>query len=84
MFKLIKSSGLILGLITCLSFPIIAQQSIIPDISYLFLEKLIATAKQNYPRVKQLNINKEIAEFNVKQQKLSWLDPFSVIKLEQA
>lgn len=77
MFKLIKFSGLILGLITCLSFPTIAQQSIIPDISYLFLEKLIATAKQNYPRVKQLNINKEIAEFNVKQQKLSWLDPFS-------
>lgn len=66
-----------MGIITCLNFSAIAQQSIIPDISYLFLEKLIATAKQNYPRVKQLNINKNIAEINVKQQKLTWLDPLS-------
>jgi outer membrane protein TolC len=54
-----------------------AQESIIPDISYLLLEKLVATAKQNYPKVKELNINKEIAELTVKQQKISWLDPFS-------
>ena len=58
-----------MGIITCLNFQASAQQSIIPDISYLFLEKLIATAKQNYPRVKQLNINKDIAEFNVKTTK---------------
>jgi outer membrane protein TolC len=77
MFKLIKSASLIISLITCLSSSAGAQQSIIPDISYLFLEKLIATAKQNYPRVKQLNINKGIAELNVKHQKLSWLDPLS-------
>lgn len=77
MFKLFKSAGLILVIITCLQFTAKAQQSIIPDISYLFLEKLIATAKQNYPRVKQLNINKSIAEMNVKQQKISWLDPLS-------
>ena len=77
MFKLFKSASLIMGIITCLNFSAIAQQSIIPDISYLFLEKLIATAKQNYPRVKQLNINKNIAEINVKQQKLTWLDPLS-------
>ena len=66
-----------MGVITCLNYSALAQQSIIPDISYLFLEKLIATAKQNYPRVKQLNINKDIAELNVKHQKLSWLDPLS-------
>ena len=77
MFKLFKSGSLIIGLIICLNFSVKAQQSIIPDISYLFLEKLIATAKQNYPRVKQLNINKGIAEINLKQQKISWLDPLS-------
>lgn len=77
MFKLFKSASLIICIITCSNFSAKAQQSIISDISYLFLEKLIATAKQNYPRVKQLNINKDIAEFNVKQQKLSWLDPLS-------
>ena len=77
MLKLFKIVSLTMGIIICLNFQALAQQSIIPDISYLFLEKLIATAKQNYPRVKQLNINKQIAEFNVKQRKLSWLDPFS-------
>jgi outer membrane protein TolC len=77
MFKLYKSASLIIGIISCLNFQAKAQQSIIPDISYLFLEKLIATARQNYPRVKQLNINKDIAELNVKQQKLTWLDPLS-------
>lgn len=77
MFKLFKSASLIIGFITCLNLSAKAQQSIIPDISYLFLEKLIATAKQNYPRVKQLNINKSIAEINLKQQKISLLDPFS-------
>ena len=76
MFKF-KSASLIIGMLTCLSYSAVAQQSIIPDISYLFLEKLIATAKQNYPRVKQLNINKDIAELNVKLQKTGWLDPLS-------
>lgn len=77
MFKLFKSAILIIGLIAFSQFNARAQHSIIPDISYLYLEKLIATAKQNYPRVKQLSINKDIAEMNVKQQKISWLDPFS-------
>nr|MBC7611392.1 TolC family protein [Pseudopedobacter sp.] len=55
-----------------------AQESIIPDISYLLLEKLVATAKQNYPKVKQYQLKTDIAALNVKKQKLNWLDPLSV------
>lgn len=55
-----------------------AQESIIPDISYLFLEKLVATAKQNYPRVKQYQLKNQIAALDVNRQKLNWLDILSI------
>lgn len=54
-----------------------AQESIIPDISYLFLEKLVATAKQNYPRVKQFQLKNQIASLDVKKEKLNWFDVLS-------
>ncbi|MBD3749174.1 MAG: TolC family protein [Sphingobacteriales bacterium] len=54
-----------------------AQESIIPDISYLFLEKLVATAKQNYPRVKQFQFKNQIASLDVKKEKLNWFDVLS-------
>ncbi|WP_120182307.1 TolC family protein [Pelobium manganitolerans] len=60
-----------------------AQQSMVPDVSYLFLEKLIATAKQNYPVVKQNKIKEEIADLQVKQQVLNWFSPLSVSYLSQ-
>lgn len=78
MNKLSKSVVLFITLFMVLEFKAKAQQTIIPDISYLFLEKLIATAKQNYPKVRQLEISKEIAEINVKREKLNWLDPLGV------
>lgn len=55
-----------------------AQESIIPDISYLFLEKLVATAKQNYPKIKQYQLSNDIAAINVKKEKLNWLDPINL------
>jgi outer membrane protein TolC len=78
MNKLSKSVVLFITLFMVLEFTAKAQQTIIPDISYLFLEKLIATAKQNYPKVRQLEISNEIAEINVKREKLNWLDPLGV------
>jgi outer membrane protein TolC len=78
MNKLSKSVVLFVSLLLVLEFKAKAQQTIIPDISYLFLEKLIATAKQNYPKVRQLEISKEIAEINVKKEKLNWFDPLGV------
>jgi outer membrane protein TolC len=56
----------------------IAQESILSDVSYLFLEKLVATAKENYPRVKSYDSQLAIAKSNVAAAKISWLDPFSL------
>ncbi|TKB97888.1 TolC family protein [Pedobacter cryophilus] len=78
MNKIFKSVLLIACLSLSMQFEAKAQQTIIPDISYLFLEKLIATAKQNYPKIKQYEIAKEIAEINIKREKLNWLDPIAV------
>ncbi|WP_448700094.1 TolC family protein [Mucilaginibacter sp. AW1-3] len=51
-----------------------AQESIMSDISYPFLDKLIATAKQNYPLVKihqeQVSISKNLYSISKK----SWFD----------
>lgn len=55
-----------------------AQESMVPDISYLFLEKLIATAKENYPIIRQNKLKEDIAELQVAHQKLDWLTPLNV------
>ena len=55
----------------------VAQESILSDVSYLYLEKLVAAAKENYPRVKSFNSQVAIAKSNVSAAKISWLDPFS-------
>ena len=55
----------------------VAQESILSDVSYLYLEKLVAAAKENYPRVKSMNSQVAIAKSNVSAAKISWLDPFS-------
>ena len=51
-----------------------SQESLFPELSYPFLEKLIFAAKQNYPRVKTFDRRINIANLNVQKAKLSWLD----------
>lgn len=48
-----------------------------PEISYVFLEKLIATAKDNYPRINSYKARIDIAKTNVSNEQLSWLDAFN-------
>lgn len=60
-----------------------AQETMIPDISYLFLEKLIATAKQNYPLVKQNKLREDISSLQVRNNQLDWLSPFNLIYFSQ-
>lgn len=43
--------------------------------SYLYLEKLVATAKENYPRIKALTSRINIAKNSLTEQKISWIDP---------
>lgn len=83
MNKLLRLLFITLFYSVALQFVAKAQESIIPDISYLYLEKLIATAKQNYPRVKQFDLQVASAELDVKKEKLNWLDPFNVSYVSQ-
>jgi len=51
-----------------------AQESIMNDVSYPFLDKLIATAKQNYPLVKIKQEQVLIARNTYSISKKSWFD----------
>jgi outer membrane protein TolC len=54
-----------------------AQETIFKDLSYPYLEKLIAAAKANYPQVKVLNEQINIARSTFHQSNFGWLDAFS-------
>jgi outer membrane protein TolC len=54
-----------------------AQESILGEISIPYVEKLIATAKANYPRVKGFDSQINIAKSDLSGVKASWLEPFS-------
>ena len=54
------------------------QVSLLEDISYVYIEKLIAVAKENYPRVKTHDSRIAIADAAVTIAKLSWLSPLSI------
>lgn len=54
-----------------------AQDNILSDLSALYLQKLIATAKENYPRLKGLNGQVTAAKHDLTTVKTSWLEPFS-------
>jgi len=51
-----------------------AQQTMIDDVSYPLLEKLITTAKENYPRVKYYQERSNAGKANLSKQKLSWFN----------
>ncbi|HMI02531.1 MAG TPA: TolC family protein [Pedobacter sp.] len=54
-----------------------SQESMLNDFSFLYMEKLIAVAKENYPKYKTFDHQINIAKYNLNQEKSSWLDPFS-------
>jgi outer membrane protein TolC len=51
-----------------------AQQTMMTEISYDYLQTLVATAKQNYPRVKSHNTLINIAKTNVQRARISWFE----------
>lgn len=51
-----------------------AQESMIPNVSYSFLEKLIIAAKTNYPKYKAFEKKVDIAQLNIDKAKLDWLN----------
>lgn len=54
-----------------------AQESILSELSYLYLNKLIAVAKENHPRLKVFNSEISVAKSDLSGVKASWLEPFS-------
>src|SRR4051812_42169103 len=55
-----------------------AQSSIIPNISESYLDRLINTAKTNYPKVKANAHRINVAKSNVQRAKISWLEPLTL------
>lgn len=70
--NLIKVSLLLI--FTVFTSHLYAQESFIKDISYPYLDKLIATAKKNYPEVKARQSTVNAAKSTYNQTKFAWLD----------
>jgi outer membrane protein TolC len=77
MIRKLKIAGALLCSILFMTKGLHAQESLVPDINYQFLEKLIATAKKNYPEVKLRQSQVNIAKSAVSQASMSWLDAFT-------
>jgi outer membrane protein TolC len=63
-----------------LLYPASAQvttKTMMPEISYPYLDTLIALAKQNYPRVRTFERRVAAQQQNLKKMKLGWLDVFT-------
>jgi outer membrane protein TolC len=69
--------GCTLALILNFKISLAQQPTIINDISYPYLEKLVSIAKENYPRVKYFEGRRNAGKININYQKLSWFDSFS-------
>lgn len=54
-----------------------AQETLFKDLSYPYLEKLIAAAKKNYPEAKVKQKQVEIARSTFHQASFGWLEAFS-------
>lgn len=71
---MIRRLSIILSL--CLfQFAADAQETMVDQVDYRYLDTLIAMAKRNYPRVKFFEARTKSSEYALKAQKLSWFDP---------
>jgi outer membrane protein TolC len=55
-----------------------SQESIIPQVSYQYLDKLVQVAQKNYPEVEMRKQQTVIAKNNITKTNVSWLDAFNV------
>lgn len=82
-FSMIKSYLIIVLLVALCHTNSSAQESMIPDVSYTYLEKLINIAKEYYPSVKSIQSAKTIAKINLEKAQYSWFDALSFSYLYQ-
>ena len=63
----------------CISVNIVtAQQSMVSDVSYSYLDTLITLAKKNYPQMHIVEHQVKMAKVDVHKTEVGWLDAFSV------
>ena len=55
-----------------------AQESMMPSISELMLDKLIDTAKKKYPKMKRYMNKVDVARYEVQKAKIGWLDALAL------
>ena len=72
-----KHITLLLILVVIYPFNFSRAQETMTDYSTVYLEKLITTAKENYPRLNVFKSRIDIAKSNIAKEKLSWLDAFT-------
>ena len=58
--------------------PVRAQETMLTEVSYTYLDTLIKIAKLNYPKIKVFDKKVTIAEKNVGRTRVSWLDAINV------
>lgn len=75
-WKMVKCSAVLI--IVCLCGAPVKAQSMFDDVSYENLGKLIDAARENYPRVKAMTKQVEIAQVDIRKAKLGWFQPLSV------
>ena len=76
---MLKKTVLLYILFTAFSIGLVfSQESMVPNVSYTFLEKLIIAAKSNYPKYKTFEKRNEIAELNVTKAKMDWFSLFTL------
>ncbi|WP_129713784.1 TolC family protein [Pedobacter sp. SYP-B3415] len=63
--------------------PVRAQESMMSEVSLVYLEKLIATAKENYPRMRNFNDQVARAKVDIGRQSVSWFDFFNLSYVRQ-
>lgn len=79
MIKRLIVSGIIFTIFTVkISKAQEPQVSVLEEVSYVYIEKLVAIAKDNYPRVKAHNSRLKMAEAAITAARLNWLSPLSL------
>ena len=71
---MLKKALFVFSCVLMITISSLAQESMIPNVSYTFLEKLIIAAKTNYPRYKAFEKKVDIAKLNVDKAKFDWLN----------
>ena len=55
-----------------------AQESIVPDVSFAYVDKLVATAQKNYPEVMARSYQTTIAKSAIGRSEVSYLEAFNL------